>query len=71
MQRLEETCEELQRATEAENSLRNMCACLEEKQMQKKERIEVGSSFIILVIIINTKKSVSKSYSINIDVFLY
>ncbi|XP_039875171.1 trichohyalin isoform X4 [Simochromis diagramma] len=39
-EKLEETCEELQRATEAEMSLRNRCACLEEKQMQKKGQIE-------------------------------
>lgn len=39
---MEETCEELQRATEAETSLRNRCACLEEKQMQKKGQIEVA-----------------------------
>ncbi|XP_013769970.1 trichohyalin isoform X6 [Pundamilia nyererei] len=39
-EKLEETCEELQRATEAETSLRNRCACLEEKQMQKKGQIE-------------------------------
>ncbi|XP_025767738.1 trichohyalin isoform X6 [Oreochromis niloticus] len=39
-QKLEETCEELQRATEAETSLRNRCACLEEKQMQKKGQIQ-------------------------------
>ncbi|CAI5650308.1 unnamed protein product [Oreochromis niloticus] len=39
-EKLEETCEELQRATEAETSLRNRCACLEEKQMQKKGQIQ-------------------------------
>ncbi|XP_023269292.1 trichohyalin-like [Seriola lalandi dorsalis] len=37
---LEETCEELQRATEAESSLRSRCASLEKKQTQKKEEIE-------------------------------
>lgn len=42
---MEETCEELQRATEAETSLRNRCACLEEKRMQKKGQIEVAFFF--------------------------
>ncbi|XP_071339047.1 trichohyalin isoform X2 [Trachinotus anak] len=37
---LEETCEELQRATEAESSLRSRCLCLEEKLIQKKKQIE-------------------------------
>ncbi|XP_050931274.1 myosin-4 isoform X1 [Lates calcarifer] len=37
---LEETREELQRATEAESSLRNRCASLEKKLIQKKEQIE-------------------------------
>ncbi|XP_069379843.1 trichohyalin isoform X2 [Paralichthys olivaceus] len=37
---LEQTREELQRATEAESSLRNRCVCLEQKQIQKKEQIE-------------------------------
>ena len=40
-QKLEETRDELHRSTEAESSLRNRCACLERKQMQKEERIEV------------------------------
>ncbi|XP_067377296.1 trichohyalin isoform X2 [Channa argus] len=40
-EKLEETCEELQRATEAESSLRNMCSCLEEKQMLKQKETEV------------------------------
>ncbi|KAK5871483.1 hypothetical protein PBY51_004364 [Eleginops maclovinus] len=39
-EKLEETCEELQRVTEAESLLRNRCACLEEKQRQKKDQIE-------------------------------
>ncbi|KAK2837251.1 hypothetical protein Q5P01_014463 [Channa striata] len=39
-EKLEETCEELQRATDAESSLRNTCFCLEEKQMQQKEQIK-------------------------------
>ncbi|XP_030594000.1 trichohyalin isoform X3 [Archocentrus centrarchus] len=39
-EKLEETYEELQRASEAEVSLRNRCACLEEKQMQKTGQIE-------------------------------
>nr|XP_020458076.1 trichohyalin-like [Monopterus albus] len=39
-EKLEETCEELHRATEAENTLRNRCVWLEEKQMQKKMEIE-------------------------------
>lgn len=43
---MEETCEELQRTTEVETSLRNRCACLEEKQMQKKGQIEVAFFFI-------------------------
>lgn len=55
-QKLEETCELLQRATEAEISLRNKCACLEEKQMQKKEQIEVAPSFIIQIS--NTEKNI-------------
>lgn len=44
---LEETREELQRATEAESSLRNRCASLEKKLIQKKEQIEVAPSIII------------------------
>ncbi|KAF3850811.1 hypothetical protein F7725_012583, partial [Dissostichus mawsoni] len=39
-QKLEETCEELQRVTEAESLLRTRCAYLEEKQRQKKDQIE-------------------------------
>ncbi|XP_019716768.1 trichohyalin isoform X2 [Hippocampus comes] len=39
-QMLEETCEELLRASEAETSLRNRCSSLEETQKQKKEEIE-------------------------------
>ncbi|KAF7665539.1 hypothetical protein LDENG_00140360 [Lucifuga dentata] len=39
-EKLEETCEELQRVTEAESSLRNTCASLEEKQKQKQDYIE-------------------------------
>lgn len=41
-QKLEETREELQRVTEAESLLRNSCVCLEEKQRQKKDHIEVA-----------------------------
>ncbi|XP_075324983.1 uncharacterized protein LOC142382749 [Odontesthes bonariensis] len=39
-EKLEETRDELHRSTEAESSLRNSCACLEQIQMQKDERIE-------------------------------
>ncbi|XP_034727852.1 trichohyalin [Etheostoma cragini] len=39
-EKLEETCEELQRVTEAESLLRNSCAHLEEEQRQKKDHIE-------------------------------
>ncbi|XP_051279594.1 trichohyalin [Dicentrarchus labrax] len=39
-EKLEETREELQRVTEAESLLRNRCACLEEKQKQKKDQIK-------------------------------
>ncbi|XP_037115926.1 trichohyalin isoform X2 [Syngnathus acus] len=39
-QMLEETCEELMRASEAETSLRNRCACLEETQKQKNKETE-------------------------------
>ncbi|XP_029137412.2 trichohyalin isoform X3 [Labrus bergylta] len=46
-EKLEETREELQRVTDAESILRTRCACLEEKQMQKKDqgeyRIRVGT----------------------------
>ncbi len=52
-QKLEETCEELQRVTEAESLLRTRCACLEEKQRQKKDQIEVPPNDIIIS---NTKK---------------
>ncbi len=52
-QKLEETCEELQRVTEAESLLRNRCACLEEKRRQKKDQIEVPPNDIIIS---NTKK---------------
>ncbi|CAB1443415.1 unnamed protein product, partial [Pleuronectes platessa] len=38
---LEHTREEPQKATEEENSLRNRCVFLEEKQIQKKEQIEL------------------------------
>lgn len=48
-QKLEETCEALQRATEAEISFRDKYVCLEENQIQKKEQIEVTTSFIILI----------------------
>lgn len=48
-QKLEETCEALQRATEAEISLRDKYVCLEEKQTQKKEQSEVTSSVIVSV----------------------
>lgn len=47
-QNLEQTREELQRATEAERSQRNRCAGLEEKQIQKKEQIEVIPYIIML-----------------------
>lgn len=47
-QKLEETCEELQRVTEAESLLKNRCACLEEKRQQKKDKIEVAPNDIIL-----------------------
>ncbi|XP_045890395.1 myosin-11 isoform X4 [Micropterus dolomieu] len=40
-EKLEQTREELQTATEAESTLRNRCACLEEKQRQKKDQIAV------------------------------
>lgn len=43
-QKLEETCEELQRVTEAERSLRSRCACMEEKQRQKKDEMEVTAN---------------------------
>ncbi|XP_072244026.1 uncharacterized protein [Leuresthes tenuis] len=39
-EKLEETRDELHRSTEAESSLRNRCACLERKQMQKEEQME-------------------------------
>ncbi|KAI3372856.1 hypothetical protein L3Q82_023299, partial [Scortum barcoo] len=39
-EKLEETREELQRVKEAESSLRNRCACLEEKRRQEKDQIE-------------------------------
>ncbi|XP_054867244.1 early endosome antigen 1 isoform X2 [Amphiprion ocellaris] len=39
-EKLEETCEELHRATEAESSLRDRCFCLEEKLMQKNQQLE-------------------------------
>ncbi|KAM9822894.1 uncharacterized protein ACBT44_007886 isoform 3-T3 [Syngnathus typhle] len=39
-QMLEDTCEELMRASEAETSLRNRCACLEETQKQKNKETE-------------------------------
>ncbi|XP_051923686.1 trichohyalin isoform X2 [Hippocampus zosterae] len=39
-QMLEETCEELLRASEAQTSLRNRCSSLEEMHKQKKEEIE-------------------------------
>ncbi|XP_029295745.1 trichohyalin isoform X2 [Cottoperca gobio] len=39
-EKLEETCEELKRVTEAESLLRNSCDCLEEKRRQKKNQIE-------------------------------
>ena len=47
-QKLEETCEELQRVTEAERLLRTRCAYLEEKQRQKKDQIEVEPNDSIL-----------------------
>lgn len=47
-QKLEQTREELQTATEAESTLRNRCACLEEKQRQKKDQIVVAPHNIIL-----------------------
>ena len=47
-QKLEETLEELLRATEAQSSLRNRCSCLEEKQKQKEEQTEVAHSVVIL-----------------------
>lgn len=40
-QRLEETCEELQRAAEAESFLRSRCSSLEEEQRQDKEQMKV------------------------------
>ncbi|XP_040928233.1 myosin-8 isoform X2 [Betta splendens] len=43
-EKLEETCELLQRATEAEASLRETCACLEAKQKQKKEQLEAAET---------------------------
>ncbi|XP_068166920.1 golgin subfamily A member 6-like protein 22 [Antennarius striatus] len=39
---LEETREELHRVTEEESSLRSRCACLEEKQWQKKDHIKAA-----------------------------
>ncbi|CAK6966516.1 trichohyalin isoform X4 [Scomber scombrus] len=39
-EKLEETLEELLRATEAQSSLRNRCSCLEEKLKQKEEQTE-------------------------------
>lgn len=47
-QKLEETCEELQRVTEAESLLRTRCAYLEEKQRQTKDQIEVKPNDCIL-----------------------
>lgn len=47
-QKLEETREELQRATEAESLLRGRCACLEEKKRQKKDQIKVTPNGMIL-----------------------
>lgn len=52
-QNLEEAREELQRATEAESSLRSQCACLEKEHAQKKEQIEVEP--FIMVLISNSK----------------
>ncbi|KAM6931386.1 uncharacterized protein FYW49_003260 [Xenentodon cancila] len=40
-EKLEESREELDRSTETGSSLRNRCACLEEKQIQKTKQIEV------------------------------
>lgn len=40
-QKLEETCEHLQIVTDSEGLLRSRCACLEEKQKEDKEKIEV------------------------------
>lgn len=40
-QRLEKTCEELQRAAEAESFLRSRCSSLEEEQRQDKEQRKV------------------------------
>ncbi|XP_075882141.1 uncharacterized protein LOC142888019 [Nelusetta ayraudi] len=40
-ERLEETCEELQRAAEAESFLRSRCSSLEEEQRQDKEQMKL------------------------------
>lgn len=46
-QKLEETREELQRVTESESLLRSRCVCLEEKQRQKKDQMEVTPNNIM------------------------
>lgn len=46
-QKLEETRDELQRVTESESLLRSRCVCLEEKQRQKKDQMEVTPNNIM------------------------
>lgn len=53
-QKLEETCEELHRATETVSSLRNRCSCLQDEQVQKKEQIEV-TPFIAMLLYNNNQ----------------
>lgn len=46
-QKLEETRDELQRVTDSESLLRSRCVCLEEKQRQKKDQMEVTPNNIM------------------------
>lgn len=49
---MEETCENLRMATEAESRLRSRCASMEEKQRRDKEQIQVALYDVIQQIII-------------------
>lgn len=58
-QKLEETCEHLQIVTDSEGLLRSRCACLEEKQKEDKDRIEVTPHCLIQIMVKRkTKQSV-------------
>lgn len=50
-QKLEETCEHLQIVTDSEGLLRSRCACLEEKQKEDKDRIEVTPHCLIQIMV--------------------